>query len=126
MQLVRFLMKLENEKVQVELKNGTIIAGQIISVSPSMNINLKSVKMTVPHRQPQMLEYINVRGNQVRLVILPDELNLDNTLKDAIGNPKKPLSNAPPALVTKARGGASSGRGGRGGRRGGRGRARAF
>ena len=87
-------MKLTNEKVSVELKNGTIIQGDIISVTPSMNINLKNVKMTLKNRNPVSLEYINIRGNNIRLVILPDELNLDNLLADSLIKNKKKTSNA--------------------------------
>ena len=32
MKLVRFLMKLKDEKVTVELKNGTVIEGTIVSI----------------------------------------------------------------------------------------------
>ncbi|KAH3665984.1 hypothetical protein OGAPHI_004173 [Ogataea philodendri] len=116
MKLVKFLMNLNNEKVQVELKNGTIISGEIVSVSPSMNVNLRNVKMTVKHRNPVSLEYINIRGNQVRLVILPDELNVDSILSDSMIKPKN-LSTVAPVQKEKAPI--------RGGRRG-RGRARAF
>lgn len=89
MKLVNFLMKMQNESVQVELKNGTLVQGTILSVSPAMNINLKDVKMTVVNRQPSVLEHITIRGNQVRMVLLPDELNLDSILSDAVFKPKK-------------------------------------
>ncbi|VEU23498.1 DEKNAAC104599 [Brettanomyces naardenensis] len=97
MKLVRFLMKLTSERVQVELKNGTVIVGDIISVTPTMNMNLKNVKMTVKDRNPTQLEFVNIRGNQVRLVILPDELNVDRVLTDSMTRPKKtPSTVAPP------------------------------
>ncbi|CDK26135.1 unnamed protein product [Kuraishia capsulata CBS 1993] len=88
MKLVRFLMKLTAEQVQVELKNGTVVQGTVISVTPSMNINLKNVKMTVRNRNPQFLEYINIRGNNVRVVILPDEINLDSLISEAMLKPR--------------------------------------
>ncbi|ODV86888.1 hypothetical protein CANARDRAFT_218674, partial [[Candida] arabinofermentans NRRL YB-2248] len=112
MKLVRFLMKLNNEKVQVELKNGTVISGEIISVSPTMNINLQNVKMTVKGRNPMNLQFINIRGNQVRLVILPDEINLDNVLTDSMLKPKKKSAPAPITRANKTplRGGPSRGR----------------
>ncbi|GME80445.1 hypothetical protein B5S28_g4924 [[Candida] boidinii] len=111
MKLVRFLMKLTNEKVSVELKNGTIIQGDIISVTPSMNINLKNVKMTLKNRNPISLEYINIRGNNIRLVILPDELNLDNLLADSLIKNKKKTSNT----SNNSSNTRSNGPGGRGG-----------
>ncbi|ODQ45559.1 hypothetical protein PICMEDRAFT_73077 [Pichia membranifaciens NRRL Y-2026] len=91
MKLVNFLMKLHNESVQVELKNGTMVQGTILSVSPAMNINLKDVKMTAVDRTPAALEHMTIRGNQVRMVLLPDELNLDSILSDSVFRPKKKL-----------------------------------
>ncbi|QPG75351.1 hypothetical protein FOA43_002704 [Brettanomyces nanus] len=103
MKLVRFLMNLPNETVQVELKNGTVIIGDIISVTPTMNMNLKNVKMTVRDRNPTQLEYVNIRGNQVRLVILPDELNVDKVLSESMVRPRRTPSTLPPRVVTKER-----------------------
>ncbi|AWU75763.1 uncharacterized protein C5L36_0B10010 [Pichia kudriavzevii] len=103
MKLVRLLMKMQNETVQVELKSGVLVHGTIVTVSPNMNITLKDVKMTVPHRSPTQLEHIMVRGSQVRMVLLPDDLNLDALLQDPIFSKKqeKPLS------APQGRGGAS-------------------
>ncbi|KAH3687666.1 hypothetical protein WICPIJ_001351 [Wickerhamomyces pijperi] len=83
MKLVRFLMKLNNEVVQVELKNGTVIQGTIVTVTPTMNITLKKVKMTIKHRDAIQVDFINVRGNNIRNVILPDSINLDLLLQDS-------------------------------------------
>ncbi|KAG0679477.1 hypothetical protein C6P40_005327 [Pichia californica] len=84
-------MKLQNESVQVELKNGNIVQGTILSVSPNMNINLKDVKMTAIDKSLSVLEHMTIRGSQVRMVLLPDELNLDSILTDSIFKPKKKL-----------------------------------
>lgn len=116
MKLTRFLMKLNLESVQVELKNGTIVSGTILNVSPSMNISLKNVKMTVKDRDPQDLDFINIRGSNVRLVILPDSLNLDTLLVDdtqKLKN-KKPESKG----ISKPRRGGNAPRGGRRNNRG--------
>jgi len=72
MKLVRFLMKLQNETVTIELKNGTICHGTVTGVDNSMNTHLKSVKMTVKNREPQNLDSLSIRGNNVRMFILPD------------------------------------------------------
>lgn len=90
MKLVNFLTKMQNESVQVELKNGTLIQGTILSVSPAMNINLKDVKMTTPTTTSStILEHMTIRGNQIRMVLLPDELNIDSILSDPVFKPKK-------------------------------------
>jgi small nuclear ribonucleoprotein D1 len=88
MKLIHFLMKLQNETVQIELKNGSTIKGSIVSVSPQMNISLKKCKMTLRHRDPVTVDFINIRGNNIRDVILPDSLNLDMLLSDG-GQKKK-------------------------------------
>lgn len=88
MKLTRFLMKLSLESVQVELKNGTVISGSILNVSPLMNISLKNVKMTIKDRDPQVLDYLNIRGSNIRMIILPDSLNLDTLLIDEVPKPK--------------------------------------
>lgn len=88
MKLVNFLVKCRNERVSVELKDGSTITGTVKSVSPQMNIILTQADLI--HRDnKQQLDQITVRGNMVRLVVLPDELNLDAILSDAIFRPKK-------------------------------------
>jgi len=90
MKLVRFLMKLNNETVTIEMKNGTIVHGTITGVDNSMNTHLKSVKMTVKNREPQNLDTLSIRGNNVRMFILPDTLNLDTLLVDDAPKTKAP------------------------------------
>eukprot|EP00873_Tetraselmis_striata_P013023 jgi/Tetstr1/433287/TSEL_022574.t1 len=93
--LVRFLMKLSNETVQVELKNGTVIQGTITGVDVAMNTHLKSVKMVARGKNPISLENMSVRGNNIRYFILPDSLNLDTLLVD-IDQPKQRQKRAAP------------------------------
>ncbi|CDS10595.1 Sm-like ribonucleoprotein [Lichtheimia hyalospora FSU 10163] len=113
MKLVRFLMKLNNETVSVELKNGTVVHGTITGVDMSMNTHLKTVKMTVKNRDPTSLDSLSIRGNNIRCVILPDSLPLDTLLID----------DTPKAKAKKKDGPAGRGRG-RGGPVRGRGRGR--
>jgi small nuclear ribonucleoprotein D1 len=89
MKLVRFLMKLSNETVTIELKNGTILHGTITGMDVSMNTHLKAVKMTTRHaggseKGPVHLDHMMVRGNTIRYVILPDALPLDPLLVDDV------------------------------------------
>eukprot|EP00903_Cladosiphon_okamuranus_P020807 g19112.t1 len=119
MKLVRFLMKMNNETVTVELKNGTTVHGTVASVDVSMNTHLKNVKVTPKGKNPTTYDSLSIRGNNIRCYILPDNLNLDQLLIDDAPKQK-------PGKVKDAggRGRGRGMRGGRGGRGGGRGRGR--
>jgi len=108
-------MKLNNESVTIELKNGTVINGTITGVDMSMNTHLKTVRLTMRNRDPVPLDSLSIRGNTIRYYILPDSIPLDTLLID----------DAPKAKKKKEgdRGGAR-GRGGGRGRGGPRGRGR--
>ena len=122
MKLVRFLMKLSGETVTIELKNGAVATGTVVGVDISMNTHLKKVKFATTGATPQHLDSLSIRGNNIRFVILPDNLNLEQLLID--DSPKqRPPKNAPSASGGRGRGG-SRGGGGRGG--GGRGRGRGY
>ena len=105
MKLVKFLMKLTNETVTIELKNGTEISGAItgkksiyrththiyiyiyiynvdVGVDISMNTHLKGVRLTVKGRETIPLEHLTIRGNNIRYIILPENLQIDNLLID--------------------------------------------
>lgn len=47
MKLVKFLMKMKNETVTIELKNGTIVMGSISGVDIRMNTFLQNVRLTI-------------------------------------------------------------------------------
>ncbi|KAE9554214.1 hypothetical protein FO519_002578 [Halicephalobus sp. NKZ332] len=119
MKLVRFLMKLTRETVTIELKNGTQVQGTILGVDVAMNMHLRNVKMTVKGRDQITLDALSIRGNNIRYIVLPDALGLDQLLVD--DEPKKKSTRG--RLGTRGRGTRGRGRGARG-VRGGRGRGR--
>lgn len=87
MKLVRVLMNLPtatSQPVTVELKNGNSVNGQVLSCSPVMNLSMKNIKLIQPHQDPQLLQFINIRGNQIRQVILPDDINIDSLLAKSV------------------------------------------
>jgi len=88
MKLVRFLMKLNNETVTIELKNGSVVHGTITGVDMQMNTHLKAVKLTTRNRDPQALDSLSIRGNNIRYFVLPDALPLDTLLVDDAPKPK--------------------------------------
>ncbi|KAG8385955.1 hypothetical protein BUALT_Bualt03G0099000 [Buddleja alternifolia] len=87
-------MKLNNETVSIELKNGTVVHGTIIGVDVSMNTHLKTVKLTPKGKNPISLDHLSVRGNTIRYYILPDSLNLETLLVEETPRvkPKKPTA----------------------------------
>ncbi|EGW33680.1 uncharacterized protein SPAPADRAFT_59049 [Spathaspora passalidarum NRRL Y-27907] len=110
MKLVRFLMNIPNSTNQpltVELKNGTTINGTLMSCSPSMNLSLKNVKLQQPLQDATLLQFINIRGNQIRQILLPDELNIDSILAKSVTKIKKQGAgpSAKPATTNKRAGG---------------------
>lgn len=87
MKLTKLLTGLTNERVRVELKNGTVIQGTLINVTPAMNMTLKRATMTLKHRDPTAVDFVNVRGSTVRGIVLPDTLNLDLALQSTVALP---------------------------------------
>nr|GAT50808.1 predicted protein [Mycena chlorophos] len=124
MKLVRFLMKLNNESVTVELKNGSVVHGTITGVDMQMNTHLKTVKITARNREPVSLDSLSIRGNNIRYFVLPDALPLDTLLVDDAPKPKNRKKEMEGARGRGRGRGGDRGRGGRG--RGGRGRGRGF
>jgi len=112
-------MKLNNETVTIELKNGSIVHGTITGVDMQMNTHLKTVKMTTRNREPTSLDSLSIRGNTVRYFILPDALPLDTLLVD---DAPKPKGRKKDDSRGRGRGGRGPERGVRGGGRGGGGR----
>ena len=80
MKLVRFLMKLNNESVTIELKNGTVVQGTVHGVDVSMNTFLRNVALTPKGKNQVKYDALSVRGSTIRYYILPDSLNLDALL----------------------------------------------
>ncbi|KAM3134130.1 Small nuclear ribonucleoprotein SmD1b [Paramecium bursaria] len=90
MKLVKFLMKLKNENVTIELKNGTVVLGTITGVDVRMNTHLSKVKVTLKGKNPVTLDQLTIRGNNIRYFHLSDHLSIDNLLVDeSISKSKK-------------------------------------
>ena len=82
-------MKLKNETVTIQLKNGTIVVGSVHGVDIKMNTFLQNVKMTVKQKNPITLDQLTLRGSSIRYVILPETLQLDALLVEEESKAKK-------------------------------------
>jgi small nuclear ribonucleoprotein D1 len=107
----RFLMRLKNETVTIELKNGTSITGTIVgtlmieaAVDMRMNTHLKNVKMTLKGKNPVSLENFSIRGNNIRYYVLPESLPIDTLLVDEGPKTQKAKEKIPKRLTYKVRG----------------------
>ena len=92
MKLVRFLMKLTNETVTIELKNGTVVIGTITGVDISMNTHLKTVRLTIKGYDPVNLDHLTIRGNNIRYFFLPESIPIDTLLVDDTAKTKQKSS----------------------------------
>ena len=111
-------MKLNNETVSIELKNGTIVHGTVAGVDNSMNTHLRTVKMTLKGKAPVTLDSLSIRGSNIRYYILPDSLNLDTLLVDSAPTKKAKAGEGGGLQPGLGRGGKGRGRGGMGRGRG--------
>lgn len=108
-------MKLSNETVTIELKNGTVVTGTIIGLDQRMNTHLRGVRMTVRNAvDPMHLETLSVRGSSIRCFILPEALSLDALLVDDRPKANRTAPGAQKVRISETM--ASRGRGGAGGR----------
>merc|ERR1711981_1102721 len=136
MKLAAFLMKMNNNTVTIELKNGSSVQGTIQGADMMMNIHMTNVTLKTKKLRDGdsiKLEKFTVRGNTIRYVILPSDVNLsqkiDETEQEALKrkhNPGTKEDTERKAAMNRGRGssrgggrGRGRGRGGRGGPRGG-------
>ena len=114
----RFLMKLSNETVTVELKNGSAVQGTVqgmidsflifqyeqLGVDMSMNIHMRNVKVTLKGKNPVPMDHLTIRGSTIRYVIIPEHLPLETLLVDDTPKPKAPRLGAGAARPGKGKG----------------------
>ena len=86
-------MKLSNETITVELKNGTVVRGTVVGMDVRMNTHLKKVKYTPRGKETESMESMSVRGNTIRYFVLPDSINLDTLLQEEPEKEKRILNN---------------------------------
>ena len=92
-QLVKFLQQLTDTTVEIELKNGSIVTGQVTNVDQNMNTHLSFVKVVTKGKKPASMDQLSVRGANIRYIVLPSELNYDRMLANC-DEAKKPRKDA--------------------------------
>ena len=60
--------------VSVELQTGQLYRGKLVYVEDNMNLQLRDVTVTARDGQVSAAEQVFIRGSQVRLFVLPDNL----------------------------------------------------
>lgn len=81
--LINVLQQLRNEAVTLELKNGSVITGTIVSVDQSMTTHLQNVKVTVKDKEAVLLDELSIRGSTIRFFVFPETFNVDGALQKA-------------------------------------------
>lgn len=81
--LITFLQQLRGTLVEIELKNSSLVSGEITFVDSSMNTYLRHAKITAKGKAPVEAEEYMVRGGTIRYVIMPESLNTHDVLKRA-------------------------------------------
>ena len=80
--LVKFLQQLDSDKnIEVELKNGTVVEGAVISVDRDMNMHMKSVKVVVRGRDAIHYPQFTIKGTSIMFVKLPKDLQYESMLE---------------------------------------------
>eukprot|EP00796_Vickermania_ingenoplastis_P010188 gene10188-7136_t len=87
--LLTFLQELRGTLVEIELKNSSIVSGEITYVDNQMNTYLRRAKITTKGANPTEAEEYMVRGSNIRYVILPESMNTYDVLKKAATNKRR-------------------------------------
>eukprot|EP00766_Chilomastix_caulleryi_P006021 gnl/Chilomastix_caulleri/784.p1 GENE.gnl/Chilomastix_caulleri/784~~gnl/Chilomastix_caulleri/784.p1 ORF type:complete len:100 (+),score=19.18 gnl/Chilomastix_caulleri/784:382-681(+) len=92
LKLITFLQRLKGEMITIEMKDNTVAMGIMNKIDRAMNVVLSNAKSVnnitgVPERS----DFLTIRGNTIRQILLPDAINLDVLLMD------KPMRIAKPS-----------------------------
>lgn len=83
--LVKFLQQLKGATVQIELKDSSVVSGEVVAVEPNMNMDLRTVRVVAKGRDAANYAQFAVRGTSIRHIKLPEELQYDKMISSCIG-----------------------------------------
>eukprot|EP00049_Salpingoeca_infusionum_P018141 m.355915 g.355915 ORF g.355915 m.355915 type:complete len:124 (+) comp17386_c0_seq1:66-437(+) len=87
--LVCLLQALEKSVLIVELKSGALVTGEVESVDGDMNIAMHNVQMQHLDGKIESFDVYFVVGRFIRMVELPDDLAVEQTIKQRIGTTER-------------------------------------
>lgn len=82
---LKLLHEAQGHIVTVELSNGEVYRGKLLSAEDDCNVQLLGVTMTARNRQVRKFEHIFIRGSHVRFFVVPDMLRLAPLFKTMRG-----------------------------------------
>jgi len=71
---IKLLYEAEGMKVTVEMKNGDIYRGLLLSAEDTMNMTLSDVLRTARNGQISKIPNVYLRGSSIRFIALPELL----------------------------------------------------
>lgn len=98
---IKLLFEAEGMKITVEMKNGEIYRGLLLSAEDTMNVSLSEVLRTARDGQISKLPNIYLRGKSIRFIALPDLLK-NAPMFQKVATQKRKLEEA----ITQKQGGA--------------------
>jgi len=82
---IKLLHEAQGHIITVELSNGEVYRGKLLSAEDDCNVQLLGVTMTARNGQVRRFEHIFIRGSHVRFFVIPDMLRLAPLFKNARG-----------------------------------------
>ncbi|XP_076467254.1 uncharacterized protein LOC143298309 [Babylonia areolata] len=115
------LKALEGVETEIELRNECHVKGTVESVSAAMDVTMRNCELIVGGR-PKQLQRLLVQGRKIRMVIIPDDIDMVEAMQRVIGMYNVTAMGRNEFKKTPRAKQMGRGKSGRGGSRGGRGK----
>jgi small nuclear ribonucleoprotein (snRNP)-like protein len=93
--LIGIVKSCELKRIQIDLRNESSLIGRVESVSMDMNVIMSNVTMinpltiNSPSSSNRFFKELTVRGNNIRFIHIPDEIDMLNCLQHGILSVKR-------------------------------------